>query len=87
MAKIIPNTFTTYELTSEEQNAGATLTTANQHTIQNLISSAAQLKVNLTFDPDKPTAFLQEEARLNGEIRILSYLLECNDAVNPSFSL
>lgn len=87
MARIVPNTFTTYELSSEEQKAGYTLTTANLQTIQNLISTAAQLKVNLTFDPDNPSKFLQEEARLNGEIRILSYLVECNDAVNASLSL
>ena len=87
MAKLIPNVFTTYDLSAEESKSGHTLTSTNLYVIQNLIATSAQLKVNLTFDPEHPTLFLQEEARLNGEIKILSYLLECNSVSNPSVSL
>lgn len=87
MATISPNIFTSYELTQEEQKAGHTLTTVNQQVIQNLISISAHLKVNLTYDPAAPLIFMQEEARLNGEIKILTYLLECSQSSNPAFSL
>ena len=87
MATLLPNIFSSYELTKEEEQAGSTLTTANQQSIQNLIATSAQLKVNLTYDPESPLKFMQEEARLNGEIGILTYLLEVSRAVNPSLTL
>lgn len=76
MARPIPTTFTSYQLSEEEQLKGQVLTTENYYVIQNLICQAAEDKLSLKFDPLQPAIFLQREAELQGQIGILRMLLE-----------
>lgn len=76
MARPIPTTFTSYQLSEEEQLKGQVLTTENYYVIQNLICAAAEDKLSLKFDPLQPSIFLQREAELQGQIGILRMLLE-----------
>lgn len=84
MAQILPSSFTSYSLTASEQAAGQMLTEANVMHMQNLICSAAEEKLNLTFDPTNPNPFIQREAELTGQIGILRMLIELSRTVNPS---
>jgi len=76
MSYILPNTFTTYHLTEEEQAQGQILTSANIMVLQNLVASAAEEKLALKFDPINPLVFTQREAELMGQIGILKFLIE-----------
>ena len=87
MAYPIPTTFTKYELTEEETKAGQTLTTQNKQVLQNLLSDTAEMKLNLIFDPTRPSDFIQNEAALAGQIKILRLILESSESVSPSLSL
>jgi hypothetical protein len=69
------NTFTTWNLTKEEYRAGINFSGEQQAVIQNLIAQIAEDKLNLKFDPEHPSAFVQREAELAGQIGILKYLL------------
>lgn len=60
------------------------LTTLNLQNIQNLISAAAEEKLNMKFDPSNTLAFAQREAELQGQIGILKYLVELASVPIPS---
>lgn len=81
MAHINSNTFTSWKLTFEEYKAGKTFNNLQMYVIQNLIAEAALEKVSLTFDPANPSAFIQREAELQGQISILQYLIA--DSLHP----
>lgn len=76
MARPIPTSFTSYQLSEEEQLKGQVLTTENYYVIQNLICTAAEEKLSLKYDPDNASTYLQREAELQGQIGILRMLLE-----------
>jgi len=76
MARQLPNSFTRYQLSEEEQLKGQILTTENAHFIQNLISDAAESKLAMKFDPNNPLHFAQQEAELTGQIGVLKALLD-----------
>ena len=87
MAHPLINTFTSYKLTEEEQESGQTLTSTNIMVMQNLMSSAAEEKLSLKFDPAAPLEFAQREAELMGQIGILKFLIELATSVNPSITI
>ena len=87
MSHIIPNSFTTYSLTEEEQNSGQTFTSSNLMVMQNLIAAAAEERMAMTFDPLNPTVFIQREAELLGQIGILKLLCELSQISSPSINL
>lgn len=78
MARQLPNSFTRYQLTEEEQLSGQILTTSNYHVIQNLIADAAEARLAHTYDPANHLSFIQREAELQGQIGILKFLLEAS---------
>lgn len=78
MATLIPSAFSKYSLSPEETKSGQTLNIYNVQVIQNLISEAAEEKISLEFNPLNPSIFIQREAELQGQIRILQYLLACS---------
>lgn len=82
MAYILPSSFSTYHLTDEELTRGQILTSENLQVIQNLISSAAEEKLNLKYDPLNTMAFVQREAELQGQIGILKMLVELSAAAS-----
>lgn len=73
-----------YELTEPEIKAGSVFTLNQRAVIQNLIADAAEEKLALTFDPDKPLQFAQREAELTGQIGILKYLLDLQSQFKES---
>lgn len=75
----INNTFTEYELSDAELKLGSIFTDTNRAIIQNLIAKAASDKIALTYDVNSPMTFVQREAELQGQIGILTYLLNLSD--------
>lgn len=75
MATLQSNTFSSYELTPEEQLHGNILTQLQKQCIQNEIYLAAQEKLNLLVDPNNMYGSLQREAELQGKIRALQNLI------------
>jgi hypothetical protein len=80
MAVLIPNDFSSYNLTEDETLQGSILTIQQQQVIQNQLAVVALEKINLLYDPESPKSFIQREASLQGQLNILRFLLECSDA-------
>jgi hypothetical protein len=83
----LPSTFSRFQLTSEEQSSGQSLTTNNLAAIQNLICDAAEERLALKYDPLNPLIWVQREAELQGQIGILKLLVELSQVSNPSHNL
>jgi hypothetical protein len=80
MAHLLDNEFSSYELTTEEMTQGSILTLTQKQVIQNDIAISAAEKLNLEYDPNNPNVFMQQEAKLAGQIQALKYRLDCSDA-------
>ena len=76
MAKLIPNAFSTFELTEDEDKQGSILTITQQQVIQNKIAEAAQQQLNLVYDTKDPLKFVQEQAYLKGQLDFGQYLID-----------
>lgn len=76
MPKLIPNKFTSYELTPEETRIGFTFSELNIAVLQNELALASEARLGLMYDPSKPMEFVQSEAYNKGKIELLSFLLE-----------
>jgi len=79
MANIKPNTFTTYELTPEEDITGSILSELQQYKLQNERAAVADSLVRLTFDPSNVSKYLQEEAELQGKLNMLDYIFALHE--------
>lgn len=84
MSHPIPNTFSSFALSADEQKAGQTLTSLNVAVLQNQRSSIAEEKLALAFDPANPQAFMQQEAYLKGQLDILNYILAAHGESSQS---
>ena len=84
MATLIPNTFSSYELTDDEQTQGSLLTITQKQVIQNHICNIAEEKLALVFDASKPTAYAQEEASLAGQIAALKWMIDISEAAEAA---
>lgn len=73
------NSFTSYELSEDEQRAAHTLSSLNISFIQNLRAAVAEEKLALEFTPNDLNTFLQREAHLKGQLDVLNYILACNE--------
>jgi hypothetical protein len=73
------NTFSSYNLTEDEEKSGSQLSSLNVAMIQNLRSSIAEEKLNLVFTPNDVLSYTQQEAYLKGQLDILSFLLNQNE--------
>lgn len=80
MATIVPNLFTSWNMTEDELFNAQILTTPQIQHIQSLIAEYAQEKINVLFDPANPVAFAQREAELKGNIESLQFLLQLSEA-------
>ena len=80
MAHLVDNSFSTYELTKEEELQGNILTIAQQQVIQNRLATAAEEKLTLEFDPAEPNLFMQQEAYKRAEIDTLRFILDTSKA-------
>lgn len=79
MAAQLPGLFTKYSLSEEEELSGNVLTFLQKLQIQNQLSSAAEAKVALVFDPANPQEFGIQVAYLAGKIDALSLILANSD--------
>jgi hypothetical protein len=76
----IPNEFTSYEFTPEEDTLARTLSTLQEAAIRNELSVCATQKLNVTFDAANPTSFGLQVAYLDGQIAAFRWLLASSDA-------
>ncbi len=70
------NPFQAWVLSPEEQIQGQVLTSLQKQVLQNEMATLASKRISLQFDPEHPLKFQQEDAELQGQIGILSYLFE-----------
>lgn len=82
MAHLVPNSFSQWHLTLEEEPFAYKFNDLNHKAIQNEIALAAQEKLALVFTPENPLQFAQQEAELAGKIGILQYLLSRSTSSN-----
>lgn len=80
MAKLIPNSFTSYEFTEKEVIEGQIFTGLQTQMLQNKLSEYAEFKMNLIHDPDHLYLSLQKEAELIGQIELLQFLIAQSEA-------
>lgn len=80
------NQFQSWNLTPEEYLQGGMLTITQKQVIQNQIASVATQKINLSYTPDKPLEFAQQEAHLRGQIDALNYLLTLSEEAENQLS-
>lgn len=85
MAQVQPTSLTRYILTPEEEVSGYTLTTNNLLVLQNLLADASEGKLNLEFNAADPVKFAQDEAFLQGQIKIIRYLIDQNELSKESY--
>lgn len=78
----VDNTFSTYELTAEEQVLSDQLSQLNVAKIQNLRSQIAEEKLNLVFTPNDTLTYTQSEAYLKGQLDLLTFLLQSHEEAN-----
>jgi len=76
MSYLTANSFSSYQLTQEEELQGQVLTVTQKEVLQNLLVTNAEEKLRLEFDPDQPKLFIQHEAYKRGQIELLEYILE-----------
>ena len=70
------NMFQSWVFSPQELLQAQLLTTLQKQHIQNIIAQAAHEKTMLTFDPSNIPAYTQQEAELQGRIRVLQSLLD-----------
>lgn len=75
MALLIPNLFSSWKLSPEEEESGSIFTLLQIYVIQNKISEAATAKVNQVFDPLNPADFGIQTAYQQGRMEALQDLL------------
>ena len=80
MSRIIPNSFTSYAHSEEEQLEGQILNYLQKECIQNLVSTTAQVKLNLVFDSEHPLDFGQQVSYQQGKLDALNYILQLSEA-------
>lgn len=77
MAHLDPtNPFQAWVLSPEEYLHAQVLTSLQKQYLQNERAVLANKRIALRYDPEHPQKFLQADAELQGQIGILSYLLE-----------
>jgi len=80
----IPTVFSSYTLSEEEELHGQTFTNLNIAVLQNIRCQAAQDKLNLDFTPNDVLTYSQKEAYLKGQLDLIQYLMDLNDAAKQT---
>lgn len=76
MSVQITNSFTSYELTEQEELQGCIYTSVQLQVLQNHLAAYAEQKLTLDYDPEHKENFLQEAASLKAKIDLLQYLID-----------
>jgi len=86
MATIIPNSFTSYDLTDKEAIDGIILTTTQLLSMRNKLANIAEEKLRLIYDDNNRMAFIQQEAYLKGQMDILTVLFDDSAAAVDEYT-
>lgn len=86
MATIIPNAFTSYELTDEEQLQGQILSQQQLQVFQNERARLAEEKLLLAIDPNDVLASAQAEAHKIGQLELITWIIECSEVANTELN-
>jgi hypothetical protein len=87
MASMIPNTFTTWELTEKEVLRGSIFNIEQRQVLQNQLSIIAEEKLEIAFDVNSPNEFVQLEAFKSGQIELITYLLAASESAEQELPL
>jgi len=87
MSTIQVNKFSSFVLSEQEQKLGSVFNLAQLQVLQNLLSEAAHIKVEVVFDPLNPIDFAQQVAYQQAKIDVLSYLIENSRDTEESMKL
>lgn len=79
MATLIPSAFSRYSLTEREELEGQVLSFNQKAVIQNHLADIVQEKLDYPFDPLNPQNYVQKEAELQGQMKILQMLLSVSE--------
>lgn len=75
MSKIIPNSFSTYLHSPEEETHASLLSPLQEEGISNLLASAAESMLNLKVEDGKTLDFFVQQASLEGQIAAYKTIL------------
>ena len=76
MSITLTNSFTSYELTEQEELQGCIYTELQLQVLQNHLAAYAEQKLTLEYNPEHKKRFLQEDADLKAKIDFLQYLID-----------
>ena len=83
--KPIPSMFTKYEFTSAELMDASKLTLMQEAKLQTQLATLVEEKLLLTYDTNNSLTYVQREAELQGQIRILQSLLNESQAAKQGY--
>lgn len=83
--EIQPGTFTKYSLTPEELLTGQKLSNLQIAVLKNKEAEIAECILNLEFDTADHLKFVQNDAYLKGQLSLIKFLLDSNEAVVNNF--
>jgi len=69
------NSFASHKLAELETLNGSLLTPLQRQVIQNNIADVAEQIINLTYNPNNPVQFAQDDAHLKGQLAAFRFLL------------
>ncbi len=78
------NPFISYVMSEEETLRASIFTFEQKAFIQNQLSQAATDRLALTLDMTNPSAFVQDEASLKGQIYAYQHLLDTSEAAEEA---
>jgi len=81
VADQIPNKFTSYSLSTEEERSGFMLTQSNTYVLRNELASIAEQKISVAVNSSDIQTFVQQEAYLRGKMDILEWLLAMSSQI------
>ncbi len=84
MAELIPNEFTSYKLTEQEELEGAILTIQQKYVMHNLLSVYAAELLNIEYDVTQPESYIQQEAYKRGQIEAMRHILAISEAASEA---
>ena len=85
--KLMESMFVRYSLTEHEQEQANLLTDLNIASLQTLLCSMAEEKINLSFDPEHKERFLQREAELGGQIKIIQEIIRISSDTKEEIAI
>lgn len=81
MATLIVNTFSSFELTTFEEEQGQVLNPMQKMVLQNKLAAVATQKVNLVYDPLNALDFAMQVSYLQGQMDVITWQIETSNNV------